>query len=149
MNEKLKHLFQPMRIKGVTFKNRIEAAPVSTFELATTPEKALNHESYGFFRLRASGGAAVITIGDGIVHPTGVDSGYLPSPKIMACMDDSIPFLRHVTDEIHRYNTVACLQLNHAGMLSTSEEFSGWGPDYIDFGASDSQYSAPLSTQAE
>lgn len=145
MNEKYKALFQPMHIKGVTFKNRIEASPISTFELATTPEKALTHDAYGFYRLRASGGAAIVTIGDGIVHPTGVDTGYLPSPKVMACMDDSISFFCHVVDEIHRYNSVACLQLNHAGMLSTSDEFSGWGPDYINFEESD--YTAPLSEQ--
>lgn len=147
MNEKYKALFQPMHIKGVTFKNRIEASPISTFELATTPEKALTHAAYGFYRLRASGGAAIVTIGDGVVHPTGVDSGYLPSPKIMACMDDSISFFCHVVDEIHRYNSVACLQLNHAGILSTSAEFSGWGPDYINFEESD--YTAPLSEQEE
>lgn len=145
MNEKYKHLFQPMQIKGVTFKNRIEASPISTFELMTTSEKAMSYTAYGFYRLRASGGAAIVTIGDGIVHPTGVDTGYLPSPKVMACMDDSIAFFCHVVDEIHRYNSVACLQLNHAGMLSTSADFSGWGPDYINFEESD--YTAPLSEQ--
>lgn len=145
MKNKYKALFQPMTIKGVTLKNRIEASPISTFELATTPEKALTHDAYGFYRLRASGGAAIVTVGDGIVHPTGVDTGYLPSPKVMACMDDSISFFCHVVDEIHRYNSVACLQLNHAGMLSTSEKFSGWGPDYINFEESD--YTAPLSEQ--
>ncbi|MBQ8562894.1 MAG: FAD-dependent oxidoreductase, partial [Firmicutes bacterium] len=86
-----------------------------------------------------------VTIGDGILHPTVVDTGYLPSPKVMACMDDSISFFCHAVDEIHRYNSVACLQLNHAGMLSTSDEFSGWGPDYINFEESD--YTAPLSEQ--
>ncbi len=111
----------------------------------TTPEKAMSYTAYGFYRLRASGGAAIVTIGDGIVHPTGVDTGYLPSPKVMACMDDSIAFFCHVVDEIHRYNSVACLQLNHAGMLSTSAEFSGWGPDFINFEESD--YTAPLSEQ--
>lgn len=148
MNEKYKHLFSPLTIRNITLKNRIEASPVSLFDLATTPEHALSHDDIGFYRLRASGGAAIVTIGDGIVHPSGVDSGYLASPKVMPCYDDSIPFFRRVTDEIHRYNCVACLQLNHAGMLSTSSELSGWGPDFIDFDAEKENFEAPLSNQA-
>ena len=146
MNMKYKHLFTPLTIRGITLKNRIEAAPISLFDLATTPEKHPSKDDVGFYRLRASGGAAIVTIGDGIVHPTGVDSGYLPSPKIMICNDDNIPFLRNITDEIHRYGTLACMQLNHAGMLSTSANFSGWGPDYIDF--SEVTLSSALSDQA-
>ena len=148
MNDKLKNLYEPITIKGVTFKNRIEASPISTFELATTPEKAFTHYTYGTFRNRASGGASIVTVGDAIVHPMGTDTGYLPSPKIMICNEDSIPFLRHVADEIHRYNCVACIQLNHAGMLHTTAEAEGWGPDDINFDEEGEKYAACLSDQA-
>lgn len=133
MNHKYKELFSPLTIRNITLKNRIEASPISLFDLACTPEKHPSKDGEGFYRIRAMGGAAIVTIGDGIVHPTGIDSGYLPSPKIMICNDDNIPFITAISEEIQRYGAIACMQLNHAGMLSTSADFSGWGPDFIDF----------------
>ncbi len=140
MNQKYKTLFSPLTIRGITLKNRVEASPISLFDLELTPEHALSDDDIGFYRLRAAGGAAIVIIGDGIVHPTGVDTGYLPSPKVMACFDDSIPFLRKVSGEIQRHGAVACLQLNHAGMLSTSYEYNGWGPDQVEFRSGEVQY---------
>lgn len=147
MNTKYKNLFSPLKIRGFTLKNRIEVAPISVFDLATTPEKALSERDMAFFRMRAMGGGAIVTLGDCIVHPSGVDTGHLPSPKIMACDDDNLPFLTRVADEIHRYGALASIELNHAGMLSTSDEFNGWGPDGINF--TEAKIIAPLSEQSE
>ena len=147
MNKKYPHLFQPLTIRGTTIKNRLEAAPVSVYDLSTTVDKHLSKDGVGFYRLRAAGGASIVTIGDAIVHPTGMDTGHLPSPKILICHEDNIPFLTDVTDEIHRYGTIANIQLNHAGMLSTSEEFSGFGPDDIDFSVV--QAPVPLADQGK
>ena len=146
MNTKYKHLFSPLKIRNFTLKNRIEVAPISVFDLATTPERHPSERDVAFFRMRAMGGAAVVTLGDCIVHPSGVDSGHLPSPKIMACNDDNLPFLTRISDEIHRYDAIANIELNHAGMLSASEDFNGWGPDHIDFTAS--KTIAPLTEQS-
>ncbi|GAB1475464.1 FAD-dependent oxidoreductase [Bacillota bacterium] len=147
MNTKYKHLFSPLTIRGITLKNRIEAAPISVFDLSNTPERHLSERDMDFFRVRAMGGAAIVTLGDAIVHPSGIDTGNLPSPKVMACNDDNLFYLTRLADEIHRYGAIASIELNHAGMLSTSDEFSGWGPDYINF--TESKIIAPLSDQAE
>lgn len=147
MKTKYKHLFSPLTIRGITLKNRIEAAPISVFDLANTPERHLSERDMDFFRVRAMGGAAVVTLGDAIVHPSGIDTGNLPSPKVMACNDDNLFYLTRLADEIHRYGAIASIELNHAGMLSTSDEFSGWGPDYINF--TEAKIIAPLSDQAE
>ena len=147
MTNKYPHLASPLTIRGVTLKNRIEAAPISVFDLANTPERHLSEHDMHFFRTKAMGGAAIVTLGDAIVHPSGIDTGHLPSPKVLACDDDNIFYLTRVADEIHRYGALASIELNHAGMLSTSEEFSGWGPDYINF--EEDRAVAPLSEQAE
>ena len=146
MNTKYKHLFSPLKIRNKTLKNRIEVAPISVFDLATTPERHPVERDMAFFRMRAMGGAAVITLGDCIVHPSGVDSGHLPSPKILACNEDNLPFLTRIADEIHRYGALANIEINHAGMLSASENFDGWGPDFIDF--TESKTVAPLTEQS-
>ena len=146
MKTKYSSLFSPLTIRGVILKNRIEVAPISVFDLATTPERHACERDMQFFRMRAMGGAAVVTLGDCIVHPTGVDSGHLPSPKIMACSDDNLPFLTRIADEIHRYGALANIELNHAGMLTASGEMDGWGPDYINF--TESKTIAPLSEQS-
>lgn len=141
------NLFKPLKIKNTIIKNRIEASPISVFDLATTPEKHLSKDGIGFYRIRAAGGAGIVTIGDAIVHPTGVDSGYLGSPKILINNEDNIPFLRDASEEIKRSGAIASIELNHAGMLSTTEGFSGWGPCGMDFAEIDAP--SCLSDQAE
>ena len=99
-----------------------------------------------FFRMRAMGGAAVVTLGDCIVDPSGEDSGKLASPKILAGHEDNLPFLTRIADEIHRYGAVASIELNHAGMLRASAGVQAWGPDYINF--DETKTIAPLSDQS-
>jgi len=146
MKTKYKSLFSPITIRGITLKNRIEVAPISVFDLDTTPERHPSERDMAFFRMRAMGGAAIVTLGDCIVHPSGVDSGHLPSPKILACNEDNLPFLTRIADEIHRYGAIASIELNHAGMLTASDEMDGWGPDDINF--TESKTIAPLSEQS-
>ena len=146
MKTNYKHLFSPLTIRGITMKNRLEVAPISVFDLDTTPERHASARDMEFFRMRAMGGAAVVTVGDCIVHPSGVDSGHLPSPKMMACNDDNLPFFTQIADEIHRYGALANIELNHAGMLTASYEMDGWGPDYLNF--NENKTIAPLSEQS-
>lgn len=117
MKKDYPNIFKPLRIRGKTLKNRIEAAPISVFDLDTTPERHPSERDMQFFRMQAMGGPAIVTLGDCIVDPTGEDSGLLGSPKIMAANVDNLPFLTRIADEIHRYGALASIELNHAGML--------------------------------
>ena len=146
MDRTYQHIFTPLTIRGITLKNRIEIAPISVFDLDTTPERHPSERDMQFFRMRAMGGAAVVTLGDCIVDPTGEDSGKLASPKIMAGHEDNLPFLTRIADEIHRYGAVASIELNHAGMLRASAGVQAWGPDYINF--DETKTIAPLSDQS-
>lgn len=146
MKKEYPNLFKPLRIRGKTLKNRIEVAPISVFDLDTTPERHPSERDMQFFRMRAMGGAAIVTLGDCIVHPTGEDSGLLGSPKILAANVDNLPFLTRIADEIHRYGALASIELNHAGMLRASEGVQAWGPDAINF--DETPTIAPLSDQS-
>ena len=81
MDRTYQHIFTPLTIRGITLKNRIEIAPISVFDLDTTPERHPSERDMQFFRMRAMGGAAMVTLGDCIVDPSGEDSGKLASPK--------------------------------------------------------------------
>ncbi len=81
MDRTYQHIFTPLTIRGITLKNRIEIAPISVFDLDTTPERHPSERDMQFFRMRAMGGAAVVTLGDCIVDPSGEDSGKLASPR--------------------------------------------------------------------
>lgn len=146
MDRTYQHIFTPLTIRGITLKNRIEIAPISVFDLDTTPERHPSERDMQFFRMRAMGGAAVVTLGDCIVDPSGEDSGKLASPKILAGHEDNLPFLTRIADEIHRYGAVASIELNHAGMLRASAGVQAWGPDYINF--DETKTIAPLSDQS-
>ena len=39
MDRTYQHIFTPLTIRGITLKNRIEIAPISVFDLDTTPER--------------------------------------------------------------------------------------------------------------
>ena len=48
------HLFQPLRVAGLTLKNRLLAAPTSLAELG--PGEHYSKENLDYYRLKAAGG---------------------------------------------------------------------------------------------
>jgi len=65
MGSKYKHVFEPIRIRGVEFKNRLEMAPPSP-NLADRQGR-VTPEFVDFFRSFARGGAAIIDVGNSVV----------------------------------------------------------------------------------
>lgn len=41
MDRTYQHIFTPLTIRGITLKNRIEIAPISVFDLDTTPPSGI------------------------------------------------------------------------------------------------------------
>lgn len=109
--QKFPHLFSPLKVGPLTFKNRIEAAPTSLAELS--PDGYLTRENIAYYKLKAKGGAAVVTIGESIVHtPTGKSH-----PKQIPLDDKGvIPSLVEAADAIHQYGAIASIELSHGGM---------------------------------
>jgi len=111
VTRKFPHLLSPLKVGPLTLKNRIEAAPTSLAELS--PDSYLTRENIAYYRLKAKGGAAVVTIGESIVHtPTGKSH-----PKQIPLDDKGvIPSLVEAADAIHQYGALASIELSHGGM---------------------------------
>ena len=107
---KYPHLFSPLTLGNVTYRNRIFASP--TGSPMVIPPEYLKRECTAFYELRAKGGAAVVTLGDGIVHtPTGLMHPYklrLDDPSI-------IPSLANTARAIRQHGAVPSLELSHGG----------------------------------
>jgi 2,4-dienoyl-CoA reductase-like NADH-dependent reductase (Old Yellow Enzyme family)/thioredoxin reductase len=116
-------LFSPLKIGPLTLKNRIQAAPVSLAELS--PGGYLTRENIAHYRLKAKGGAAVVTIGESIVHtPTGKSH-----PKQIPLDDRGvIASLTEAADAIHQYGALASIELSHGGMECDSVFLNGRNP---------------------
>lgn len=120
MNPYYPHLGSTLRLAGVTLKNRIIAAPISTPDLG--PDETMTKDNIAFYGLRAKGGAACVTISEGIVHTETGKS----HPKHIR-LDDrmSLPSLTEAAAEIHRHGCLASIELSHGGKYAHSH-----GPRY-------------------
>ncbi|NLD98760.1 MAG: hypothetical protein GX640_02705, partial [Fibrobacter sp.] len=75
MNPVFPSLFSPMKIKKTVYRNRIFAAPTAWKDLSDHDHLTVKNIDY--LKRKAQGGAATVTLGDVIVHPTGaVDWSY-------------------------------------------------------------------------
>ena len=90
--------FEPISIRGVTFKNRIVFAPIVTnFGLR-------NKQAVAFYAERAKGGAGFI-----IVHATPVD---------LFLSEDWVQALRPLVQEVHNDGAKIAVQLWHGNELN-------------------------------
>ncbi|MDR1574077.1 MAG: FAD-dependent oxidoreductase [Clostridiales Family XIII bacterium] len=112
------HLFRPLKLRGVTYRNRIFASPTGL--PMVMPPEYLKRECAAFYELRAQGGAAAVCLGDGIVHtPTGLTHPY----KLR--LDDSwiISSLSDTARRIRQYGAVPALELSHGGKYANVKNF--------------------------
>jgi 2,4-dienoyl-CoA reductase-like NADH-dependent reductase (Old Yellow Enzyme family)/thioredoxin reductase len=116
MQRKHPNLFSPLKLGGITLKNRIISAPMAYPDLS--PEGFLTAEAAAFYELRAKGGAAVVTVSEGIVHAaTGL------SHDLMIRLDAPgvLPGLATTASAIKRHGAVASIELSHGGMHSGAD----------------------------
>jgi 2,4-dienoyl-CoA reductase-like NADH-dependent reductase (Old Yellow Enzyme family)/thioredoxin reductase len=111
MNDKYPNLFSPIKIGSLTFKNRIVSAPTSVAELS--PECHLTRDNIAYYKLKARGGAAVVTVGESIVHSA---TGRSHPKQILLDDEGVIPSLVETADAIHQYDAIASIELSHGGM---------------------------------
>lgn len=130
MEHKYPHLIAPLKLAGLTLKNRMFSAPTSLAELG--PNKHYTTENIEYYKLRALGGAAVVPVGDAIVDASG------SAHPQQVCINDTstTPYFCAVVDAIHSGGAAAAVQLDHGGALCTPEFIGGqkaMGPSgYVD-----------------
>ena len=122
METKYPKLLSPIKLAGLTLKNRIFSAPTSLSELG--PDTKYTKEAYEYYKLRAAGGAAVVCVGEIIVdlangksHPEQIG---IDDPR------NSSAFCKLV-DTIHSQGAAASAELDHGGALC-APEFLGKTP---------------------
>ena len=102
------HLFSPLRIRGVTLRNRI----MSTGHDTVLPvDGTVNEALVAYHLARARGGAGLIVTQVAGVHETARYTSHL----LMATTDDCIPGYRRLAEALHAEGAVVFSQLFHPG----------------------------------
>lgn len=123
LQRKYPNLFRPIKIGPLAFKNRIVSAPTSLAELS--PEGHLTRDNIAYYKLKAQGGAAVVTVGESIVHSA---TGKSHPKQILLDDEGVIPSLVETADAIHQYGSIASIELSHGGMECDPMFLNGRNP---------------------
>ena len=130
MNPYYPHLFEPLTIKGITFRNRLFVAPhmMSHMDFNGRPDESM----IDFYAEKARGGFAVVTLGD-----TPVDREHAATnPRSFAVTPENQPKLAEIARAIHAGGALASQELNHGGNVAFAganrdaeqEGWEAWGP---------------------
>ena len=109
--QKYPHLFQPLKIRGTVFRNRMFAAPQGFYFSA--PGNYPNADCAAYWEIKARGGFACVCIGECVVDSeTGVHY------DVVFHIDDEnmMAGFAAVAGAITRHGCVASAELAHAGM---------------------------------
>lgn len=132
--KKYPNLFSPLKLGNLTLRNRITMAPTSGANFYTlTPEGYLTRESIAYYELKAAGGAAAVTIAEGVVHSrTGQHHAVLTLDDLAV-----LPSLARAARAIKSHGAIPSMQLQHAGKHGGFSRVSqGGGGGRIRYGPS-------------
>jgi len=111
-------LFTPIKIKGVTIRNRI----VSTGHATLLGSGGMPSERLiRYHAERAKGGAGFIVVEIAGVHHTA-------SSDLKAWDEKTIPAYRALTDAVHEHGAKIALQLGHMGRQGAPQKRLTWAP---------------------
>ncbi|MDR0311436.1 MAG: FAD-dependent oxidoreductase [Acidobacteriota bacterium] len=117
MESRYKHVFEPLKIRNVVFKNRLEMAPPSP-NLASRDGR-VTPEFVDFFRPIARGGVAVIHVGNSVVD---IREACDEERQLDLGGDGCILPLTRFVEMCHGYGALASLEINHNGKDSQFEK---------------------------
>ncbi|MSP81430.1 MAG: FAD-dependent oxidoreductase [Alphaproteobacteria bacterium] len=108
MTTTFKHLFQPLRLRHMTLKNRLNfGAHTANMSVEGLPQD----RHLGYYLERSIGGAAMIVVEPSPVHK----ATRLTRGNFLAEDDAVIPGFRRITDACHANETVMIHQMYHLG----------------------------------
>lgn len=113
-----KHVFTPIRIRGVDFKNRIEMAPPSPN--MADPDGRVTPEFVECFRPIAKGGAAIIVVGNSIID---LREARDEERQLDLGRDDFILPLTRYAEMCLGYGVQPSLEINHMGMDAPYDKY--------------------------
>ena len=105
-------LFSPLKLRGVTLRNRIAMSPMCQYSCEDGFATDWHLAHYG---ARAVGGAGLL-----IAEATGVEARGRITPNCLGVWkDEHVPALRRMTDFVREHGAVAAIQLAHAGVKAS------------------------------
>ena len=127
------HVLSPIRLGNTLFRNRIFASPVSHPDFSNAVGMTVRQKE--FYGLRAKGGAASVSTGDGIVH---FETGFLHPYKLRLDDRELYPSLSDLARTVRQYGAVPTLELSHGGKFANVSNLIGnmergkkpYGPDH-------------------
>jgi len=133
MANKYPHVLSPIRLGNTLFRNRIFASPVSHPDFSNAVGMTARQKA--FYGLRARGGAASVSTGDGIVH---FETGFLHPYKLRLDDRELYPSLSDLARTVRQYGAVPTLELSHGGKFANVSNLIGnmergkkpYGPDH-------------------
>ncbi|MBQ3400705.1 MAG: FAD-dependent oxidoreductase [Lachnospiraceae bacterium] len=113
---KYPHLYEPMRIRGTYFRNRIFSAPQGFYN--DGPDRIHSEAAVAFYERKALGGYASVCVGDCMVSKDGKN---LPWTQDMGDIEN-LNSLSKIAWAIRRNGAVASAELSHDGMFSIASK---------------------------
>jgi len=107
------HLFEPLRLRDLTLRNRIALSPMCTY---SADGGYANDWHLVHLGARAAGGVGLI-----VTEATAVEARGRISPQDLGLWrDDQVDGLRRITDFVHAQGAAAAVQLAHAGRKAST-----------------------------
>jgi 2,4-dienoyl-CoA reductase-like NADH-dependent reductase (Old Yellow Enzyme family)/thioredoxin reductase len=114
------NLTKPLKIGGITLKNRMLSSPTSMAVLG--PDERYGDKNIAYYKLKAVGGCSLVTVGDVIVDKATGRS----HPQQVGTDDEGLmPYLTELCDAIHSGGAMASLELDHGGAMCEPQFLGG------------------------
>jgi 2,4-dienoyl-CoA reductase-like NADH-dependent reductase (Old Yellow Enzyme family) len=137
MKRKYPHLCSPIQIGSLTYRNRMASSPLATPFI--TREGYMTWEGAAFYEERAKGGAASVTVTEGVTHP---ETGQNYRRQLTLTDEDSLGMLAVAATSIKRHGAIAALELSHGGKYIDIDIQQGYkSKSVIRYGPSDEEVS--------
>jgi 2,4-dienoyl-CoA reductase-like NADH-dependent reductase (Old Yellow Enzyme family) len=112
-----KHLFSPVSIGTITAKNRLLMSAMS-INFGVDAKGYVTDQLNAYFEARAKGGAGLMLVGGGAVHPTGLELPDLPTMWDDGCIEP----LKKMVAAVKPYDVRFGVQLMHGGRQSYQDQ---------------------------
>lgn len=131
------HLFSPLTLKSVTFRNRVVMAPMCMYSADANGFTTDFHKVH--YETRAIGGVGLV-----LTEATSVESrGRISGNDLGIWHDNHVQGLKEIVASIHAHGSKAGVQLAHAGRKCNVLSEDVVGPSPITFDAENPAYKIP------
>lgn len=122
MQNRFPHVFQPLKLRNLTVKNRIELTPFVPCQVDS--EGGVTPGMIDFIRMQARSGAGIIVLG----CITDTNRKLSEFADVSINEDKFVPGLSLLVDEVHKYGAKLAYELSHSGRgdLQSRKDIAGF-----------------------